>query len=361
LKGTTISAVMLVGAALLTLACGGDGGGDSETATPATTAGSSVPGELPDAFLLYRVASGDMVAQNLATGESYTQSVNPNEEVLVTAQCTPDGSRIAYLKQNFDETTRQLVVRGRDALAEPLSLPSTTQNVGWSPDGTRLAVADYDGFESIHTISVLDIASGETTELTSGRDFAGSLAWSPDGERIAYYLQRVSDGATDIFAVAAEGGEPEQLTPEGDTPWYDADWAPDGSGLLVAGLLGEVFQLFKLDPETGDTTQITDSDIFKRGAEYSPDGSLIAYTGSIILPAVASYVDSAALHSFGIFLLNSDGSNERAFTADPRQNPGAAVDPFLDAYLMGWCSPGPWLDDLWTSGAPETPAPAATP
>jgi hypothetical protein len=47
-------------------------------------------------------------------------------------------------------------------------------------------------------------------------------------------------------------------------------------------------------------------------------------------------------------LLNSDGTDEHAFTADPRENPGAEVDPNLDSYFLAWCAPGPWLDDLWT-------------
>ena len=92
-------------------------------------------------------------------------------------------------------------------------------------------------------------------------------------------------------------------------------------------------------------TQLTNSNIFKRGAQYSPDGTLIGYTGSIVLPSVSL----TALHQFGIFIMNSDGSDEHAFTADPRLNPGANVDPYLDAYLLGWCKPGPWLDDLWTA------------
>jgi hypothetical protein len=53
------------------------------------------------------------------------------------------------------------------------------------------------------------------------------------------------------------------------------------------------------------------------------------------------------MHSFGIFLINPDGTGERALTADPRLNPGALVDPYLDAFLLGWCKPGPWLDELW--------------
>jgi hypothetical protein len=53
------------------------------------------------------------------------------------------------------------------------------------------------------------------------------------------------------------------------------------------------------------------------------------------------------LHQFGIFTVKPDGTDEAPVTADPRTNPGAAVDPYLNAYMLGWCALGPWLDDLW--------------
>jgi len=49
-----------------------------------------------------------------------------------------------------------------------------------------------------------------------------------------------------------------------------------------------------------------------------------------------------------VFLLDPDGSNERPLTIDPRLNPGAGVDPYLDAMLMGWRRRGPWLDSGWS-------------
>jgi Tol biopolymer transport system component len=142
--------------------------------------------------------------------------------------------------------------------------------------------------------------------------------------------------------------------PGGDFQWYDPDWAPDGDNILVAGGSDDGFQLYKIAVDTGVHTAVTDSDIFKRGAQYSPDGGTIAYTGSIAVPGVS--LDWAALHQFGIFLTDGDGFNERPFTADPRLNPGAQVDPYLDAYFVGWCNRGPWLDDLWAPGAAVTPA-----
>jgi len=338
-------AVVLLGVA----ACGGDDDGPPDTSAPAVTSGSgsSTASAEENAYILYREASGGIVAQNLETNARYHFEVDFNTEVIVTAQCTHDGSKIVFLRQKFSEQTREAEVRGANAPAEPLILPSTTQGSAWSPDGTKLAVSDYDGFATTHTISILDIATGELTEIDSGPDFVGSLSWSPDGETLAYYYQSVTGDTAQIFTLDLAGGEPTPIT-TGPISWFDPVWSPDGTKVLAAGLQENDFQLYQLDP-TGETdpVKLTDSDIFKRGPQYSPAGAMIAYTGSIEVPSVGTW--GAALHSFGIFLTDADGGNERAFTADPRQNPGAEVDPFLDAFLMGWCPEGPWLDDAWTA------------
>jgi Tol biopolymer transport system component len=335
---------------LLTLAaCGGGDGGSAGTSSSPSTSGASsgTPAPAEDAYILYREASGNIVAQNQKTGARYHQEVDFTNEVIVGVQCTRDGSKIAYLIQVFTESVRKVDIHGADAPAEPLLLPTTTQGTAWSPDGTKLAVSDYDGFAETHTISILDITTGDLTQIDSGPDFVGSLSWSPDGTTLAYYFQSVTGDTAQIYRLAVDGGEPKAIT-TGPIAWYDPVWSADGAKILVAGLEEENFQLYELDPAGGaEPKQITDSDIFKRGPAYSPSGNYIAYTGSIVTPSLAAW--GAALHSFGIFLTNADGTNEHAFTADPRLNPGAQVDPYLDAYLLGWCPTGPWLDDLWVA------------
>ncbi|MEO6197232.1 MAG: hypothetical protein ABIP58_03900 [Dehalococcoidia bacterium] len=344
----THAGIVAVAALLLTVTACGGGGGTSPSATPGGNP------EAPDAFLLYREASGALVAQDMVSGETFRQEVDFNKEIVISAQCTDDGSKIAYLRQVFSDVDRMLDIRGEGAPEDPLTVKPTTQGFAWSPDGRQIAVADYDGQSQDHEITLLDMDSSEETLMTVGLGFAGSVTWSPEGDRIAYNLQTIEDGVSRIFVVASAGGEPVQIAPGGDFQWYDPDWAPDGDNILVAGGSEDGFQLYEIAVDTGVHTAITDSEIFKRGAQYSPDGSTIAYTGSIAVPGVS--LDWSALHQFGIFLSDGDGANERPFTADPRLNPGAEVDPYLDAYFVGWCVRGPWLDDLWAPGAAVTPA-----
>jgi DNA-binding beta-propeller fold protein YncE len=69
-------------------------------------------------------------------------------------------------------------------------------SVAWSPDGKRVATASWD-----HTASVWDAATGqETLTLKGHTGFVTSVAWSPDGKRVATASSdntaRVWDAAT---------------------------------------------------------------------------------------------------------------------------------------------------------------------
>ncbi|MEX0683503.1 MAG: hypothetical protein WD904_04295 [Dehalococcoidia bacterium] len=320
-------------------ACGSGDDDGGETNAPTGTE-SAAPGA---AYILYRDASGNIIASNLATAETFRQPVDFESEVVISAMCSPDSKRVALLKQRFTVTNRELVILGEDAPDEEIPLSAAVQGMDWSPDGTHLVYTEYDGFENIHKVGILDIAAGEATELGAADNLAGSPSWSPDGSTIAYNVQDAIGNFSDVLLLDASGGEPQKLQIGSGGLWYDPEWTPDGESLLVSGISEGESQLYLVSADGGEPAAITNSDIFKRSPEYSPDGAQIAYTGSIVIQTVSLN----ALHSFGIFLMNSDGSDERALTADPRLNPGAAVDPYLDAFLLGWCLPGPWLDDSW--------------
>lgn len=327
------------------IACGGDDSGTDPTSRdPGDTL--ATPGDLPasDGFILYRDGLGDIVAFDTDSGDSYVRRPDVTSEALLGAECTKDGSKIAYLRQDFEQTDRELLIAD-DGAEEAFALPPGTQAITWSPDSSRLAYLTYAPTEG-YALSTLDIASGTPTEQIRGVGVAGGPRWSPDGTHIAYQAQFGTSTEIWLHEVDSSADRPRQITD--GTGTFDPEWSPDGQHLLASAIAKDgSFQIFEIDPETGDMTPVTTSvDIFKRLPRYSPDGETIAYTGSIVAPAVSR--TARALHSFGVFLMNSDGSNERALTADPRLNPGQGVDTFLDALLIGWCTPGQWLDATWT-------------
>lgn len=336
---------LLVAAAVALLSACGDavpagrqGQGDSEQSPSA--------GELPEALMLYREAAGDIIAFDLRTGESFRHRIDFNTEIVITAECAADGSRIAYLRQLFAEVDRQVVIAGDSAPEEPLRISPRVTGIAWSPDGKRLAVAEFH-VDTGYTMSLLDPETGRMERIIGGIGFTGAPRWSPDDTRLAYHGQFGVNTQVFVYEIGSAAERPTMIT-EGAQDSFDPDWSPNGRTLLFSRQdENGVFQLYEIDltSEDAEPVQLTTSDIFKRLPRYSPDGGFIGYTGSIVTPLVSRY--ASKLHQFGIFLLRSDGSDERPVTADPRQNPGAGVDPFLDSFLLGWCPRGPWLDDTW--------------
>jgi dipeptidyl aminopeptidase/acylaminoacyl peptidase len=109
-----------------------------------------------------------------------------SEEQLIQgttlARWSPDGSQVAYVIEDNPCTGSacQRIVIGREGSGELTEVGVGVEPV-WSPDGSRLAYWAHD--ETGSTVSVLDIASGQTAEYGAGSEFAA--AWSPDGSRIA--------------------------------------------------------------------------------------------------------------------------------------------------------------------------------
>ena len=128
---------------------------------------------------------------------------------------SPDGSQIAF---NWNGSLAVMDPDGSNAMRLPPDdnrggrLPLDVSKLSWSPDGTRLAFSLYetrDGRDGRDVtgesnIAILDISTGEITQLTSmtGREI--NPDWSPDGQRILFNTAQNSAGQSHILVVGAE-------------------------------------------------------------------------------------------------------------------------------------------------------------
>ncbi len=103
---------------------------------------------------------------------------------------------------------------------------------------------------------------------------------SPDGRWIAYVVS-VADleqnaANTDIWLVAAAGGEPIQLT---RSPKSDAQprWSPDGKWIGFVSARDGRSQLWQIRPTGGEAEVLTESKTGVQSFSWAPDGASIAY------------------------------------------------------------------------------------
>jgi len=157
---------------------------------------------------------------------------------------------------------------------------SSERNPCWSPDGRWVAFVDThersedDGFEAIHLVSA---EGGQISQISSESDGvgAGAIAFSPDGERIAFF----SAGA--IKTIPVQGGQPEVLVAEVSSGRHSQlEFSPDGS--RIAHNAGGKIWITPLDggvPEELRTGLPADADL--REVSWSPNGERIVFMALI--------------------------------------------------------------------------------
>lgn len=84
-------------------------------------------------------------------------------------------------------------------------------NPAWNPDGEHIAFAWTRGFEpGNYNIFIMDVISGQTTQLTSNEGRNEDPSWAPDGAHIVYASKRGRD--SQIWEMNADGTGKHPLT-----------------------------------------------------------------------------------------------------------------------------------------------------
>ena len=116
-------------------------------------------------------------------------------------------------------------------------------------------------------------------ELTMGRRMGRDLAFSPDGNSVAFFARKNKGRELVILDVlkkkirhSVEMDVGQQFSPA---------WSPDGSKIAFSGWLNGRYDIFEIDTETGEITNLTDDDIYDGAPTYAPDGESIVLTSVV--------------------------------------------------------------------------------
>lgn len=102
--------------------------------------------------------------------------------------------------------------------------PGNDFGAQYSPDGSKIVFAsNKTGHSEIYVVAAI---GGEPKQLTTSPGFAGGPSWSKDGASIAYASDQASTG--DIWVVPATGGAARQVTTD-PAPESGAVFSPDGA------------------------------------------------------------------------------------------------------------------------------------
>jgi hypothetical protein len=160
----------------------------------------------------------------------------------------------------------------------------------WSPDGQRLAYVVYHRGNQVLDVYNIQTRRSERTITAPGVGAALDPAWSPDGRYIAF--SGLAGGISNLYLHDLETGETQQLT-TGRNAAIQPSWSPDGSTLVFATDMGPAtdftqltFGPMRLATYTIATRQIQLIPIALGDGKainphYSPDGASIYFVSDV--------------------------------------------------------------------------------
>jgi Tol biopolymer transport system component len=260
-------------------------------AAPAAAHADTFNGRI--AFSSFRVdpthTTGDIFTMNDDGSDLRQLTDNPADDAQ--SDWSPDGRHIAYRirkpgqRINFevsrmtasgDGHTRLTVSPDRQASSQP----------AWYPDGSAILFR-RSGPGLVASIWHMGLQGESPEQLFDPPGAQFYPSFSPDMTRLLFATTKSPVGDTDraIETMAADGSG---LTTLFDVPGaFDSGpaWSPDGKRIafesnadVAGGNPGHDEEIWVMDADGANPTQLTSNDIHDEGAAWSPDGTLLAYS-----------------------------------------------------------------------------------
>ena len=180
----------------------------------------------------------------------------------------------------------------------------------WSRDGKYLLINSSGRLEKISTMG------DKLGELNTGpvQDANNDHGFSFDGKTlfISSGKPEIKEHNSFIFKVAAEGGNPVQITPVSTSYWHGI--SPDGKDIVYCANRNGNYDVYKMSVNGGAEIRLTTTEGLDDGPEYSPDGKYI-------------YINSYRTGMMQIWRMHADGSSPEQMTFDAHSNWFAHVAP----------------------------------
>jgi serine/threonine protein kinase/Tol biopolymer transport system component len=321
------------------------------------------------------------------TSASAVQIVPPAAIWYYWLSFSRDGDVIYYLADdaadgNSVRKTLYQIPVSRNATPRKL-LANIWSSVALSPDGKRLAFVRWQFNQSERTLMLANVdGNGEQKLATSNSPsvFLRDLAWSPDGKIIACGVATPDDRAT-VIAVNVADGTQRPITSRRLADVRNMAWMADGSGLLLQAsdpAEGTQPQLWRLSYPDGEARKLTNDLNNYQGISLAANLNLLVtvkvdYTSNIwIAPygkasraiQVTSGINieegglglvwtpdgkivyaSTESGNWDIWIVAADGSHKQQLTANAGRNFCPAVSP--DGRYVVFGSDRTGVEDIW--------------
>lgn len=253
--------------------------------TQFTSEGDAVlPNISPDGktviFSSRRAGNWDVYFQRIGGSNAINLTEGSDADDL-QAVYSPNGDQIAFRSERSGGGIFLMGATGENVR----KLSDSGYHPAFSPDGKQL-VYSMSGFEdpiyrhsNIAALWVLDLESGQRREIYKGD--AVQPAWSPSGERIAFWSLDHA-GIRDIKTIPSSGGEATPVTSDAALDWNPV-WSVDGKHLYFASNRAGNMNFWRvgIDQRSGEVLgaaePFTLPSAYSQHLAFAPGGKMFAF------------------------------------------------------------------------------------
>lgn len=228
--------------------------------------------------------------------------------LLVIASATPSihgqgadsGEKIVFHSSEGGKNS-QIFVMNPDGTGREQLTDNAFSNVApeISPDGSQIVfVSDRDGRNHIY---LMDIDGRHQHRLTEAPEEEGEPTWAPSGDRI-YYRRLSASGTVVLCSINADGSGFSQLT-DGSIRYMRPHVSPDGTRILAVSV-ERGFDLYVMDSDGSNQRRFPNAPAGVAFASWRRDGERIVFATSSPPPHIGA----------DIHVMNADGTGHVQLT-----------------------------------------------
>ena len=168
-------------------------------------------------------------------------------------------------------------------------------SIAWSPDGSRIALTRQTGLaQDLWLVNVKTGALSRLTDCASGKACADASAeWSPGGQAIVF-TRWVKGQVASIYTMRPDGTHLKLIAAVAGA--QDPQWSPDGHEIAFQANNG----IYTVNADGTQVTQIAAAGGLAGEPAWSPDGTKLLYAKSSLNPAATQ-----------LWTINANGSDNR--------------------------------------------------
>lgn len=199
---------------------------------------------------------------------------------------SPDGTKILYYHSGIievDEESREAIIDvdsmglwivNIDGSNPHILLKGQSLYGDWSPDGNWIVYSNG----NVHKVP-FEIDSIDTSNVVQLTTDGGTFpAWSPNGIWIAYESDKNDPkGANVIWIMKADGTEKKDISIHGVGEWRMPTFSKHENRIIFKRFINDEGELFSMDYDGKNVTQITHNVLFENYPKISPDGTRIIF------------------------------------------------------------------------------------